>query len=277
MIMAKPRPYWHVDLKWTSALLLALALAGTLPVAGLYRATSEDSGRKVVAYVMAGLASPDGLDSERGVADLRDKVHRTGSETLDVGGVPVVVTAADVDTLSPRELRLKVFGSFAARFYDLGPRRLADSRGADAKKAVSDATLLRPFTRDAHDRVGTILLIFVAVDLVLAGLVVLFSRRFGRLVSPGLVLVVLGLPGPPLLAISTQHAGAPAGSRVGAVAGAIVPLLARDFADGYLAVLLAGAVLLVLAAVGKVVWSVRRGRRATPPEEPVSDLRAATA
>src|SRR5438034_2140865 len=119
--MDKPRPYWHVDLKWTSAILLAFALAGTLPVAGLYRATSEDSGRKIVAYVMAGLASPDGLDSDKGLQEVRDKVHRTGSETLDVGGVPVVVTAADVDTLSPRELRLKVFGSFAARFYDLGP------------------------------------------------------------------------------------------------------------------------------------------------------------
>jgi hypothetical protein len=275
--MDKPRPCWHVDLKWTSAILLALALAGTLPVAGLYRATSEDSGRKIVAYVMAGLASPDGLDSERGVADLRDKVHRTGSETLDVGGVPVVVTAADVDTLSPRELRLKVFGSFAARFYDLGPKELARTRGADAKKAEADATLLRPFTRGAHDRIATVLLAFVAADLVLAGLVVLFSRRFGRLVSPGVVLVLAGLPGPLLWAVSTQHGGAPAGSRIGAVAGTVLPLLARDFAAGYLTVLAGGALLLAAAAVGKVIWSVRRGRRTTPPAEPVSELRTATA
>ena len=76
--------------------------------------------------------------------------------------------------------------------------------------------------------------------------------------------------------MSTQH-GAPASSRIAAVAGAVLPLLAGDFATGYLTVLAAGAVLLAAAAVGKVIWSVRRGRRPTPPVEPVSDLGTATA
>src|SRR2546430_2979893 len=226
---AKNRPYWHVDAKWLSAIALAVSLAATLPAAALYRATDKASGQQIISYVVAGLMSPDGLDSGKGVTEIRERVRRPGSEAVSFGGVSVTITRHDVDRLSPRQLRLKVSGAFAARFYDLGPRGMATKLKADeaaTKKAESDAAVLRPFTRDGHRWFATALLVLCGVDLILLGLVVVFSHRFGRLVSPGVVLILVGLPGPPFWALSHQPpastappAGGPAAGLAGRGAG----------------------------------------------------------
>ncbi|OLB76374.1 MAG: hypothetical protein AUI14_18950 [Actinobacteria bacterium 13_2_20CM_2_71_6] len=289
---AKNRPYWHVDAKWLSAIALAVSLAATLPAAALYRATDKASGQQIISYVVAGLMSPDGLDSGKGVTEIRERVRRTGSEAVSFGGVSVTITRHDVDTLSPRQLRLKVSGAFAARFYDLGPRGMATKLKADeaaTKKAESDAAVLRPFTRDGHRWFATALLVLCGVDLILLGLVVVFSHRFGRLVSPGVVLILVGLPGPLFWALSHQPpastappAGGPAAGLAGGAAGgagsaadgpagmvavltdAVAPLLAKHFATVYLIALGTGTALLVVALAGIVARRFRTPRDTLP-------------
>ncbi|GEM_PF-1582901 len=275
----KIRPYWQVDAKWLSAVALMFCLALTLPVAALYGATSPTTGRTVIAHLLAGLTSKEGLDSEADVASLRTRVHANGSEMFSVCGVSVTLTVHDVDTLTARELRLKVFGAFADRLYEVGPGAAASQCRDDAgvTKAERDARFVRPFTRKGHEAIGRVLLVLGGVDAVLLGLVVLFSRRFGRLVSPGLVLTLVGLPGllfgafaasssePQAMARAGEEAGSLAA--LGSAAGFVVPLVIHDFVWPYLATLLTGVVLLVIALIGTVIWRVRRTRPA-PAADP---------
>ncbi len=267
---AKRRPYWHVDAKWLSAMLLLVALVGTLPVVALYRATSATSGPKLIAYVMAGMVSPEGIDSVAGLQELKAKIKKSGSQTLNFGGVPVTITAADADQLTPRELRLKVVGGFSEKFYQQGPRQLATQQGATQagiEKAESDATFLRPLTKEGHDALGRVLLWLGLADVLLLGLLVFFSHRVGRLVSPGVVLFLVGLPGLLFTAIASQPAAPVVTGRgsdsesvtgqLGAFAGFLVPLVIKDFANVYIWALAVGAGLLFAAAVWRLVLGLR--------------------
>ena len=102
-----------------------LAIIVTLPVAALTLLSERSTATNIVTYSLVGLTSPEGIDSARGLEDLQTHVAQQGAKTLSVGVAKVTFTAQDVQTLTPRELRLKAFGGFANKFYDLGPYALA--------------------------------------------------------------------------------------------------------------------------------------------------------
>lgn len=252
--------------------MLVVALAVTLPVAAAYRLTAKGSATELIAYTFAGLTSPQGIDNDEGLEDIRAKVAANGSETVKLGGVEVVFTAEDVDTLSPRGLRLKVFGTFAESLYDHGAKGLAESQGLDAasaEKIEKDAALVNLFSADAHRKVGTILFWLVCADILLLAGMIYFSRRFGRLASPGLVLLLTGLPGLVFAALAAQNPEVSGTARVedptsqlaiiGLFASFVAPLVVPHFAAVYLVVLISGASLLLLAGAGKVAhWLITR-------------------
>lgn len=281
---SKPRPYWHVDAKWVCALLLILALAATLPVVALHRLTTRDNATEIVAYTMAGLTSPQGLDSAEGLETVKARVVEKGSETVVLGGVEVVFTAEDVNTLSPRELRLKVFRAFAASVYDRGVRDLAESQGLDAEaveKAERDAFLIKNLSADTHGQLGKVLAWMIVADVTLLAALAFFSWRFGRLASPGLVLTLVGLPGLLLWLAARQNPEVSGAARsedvsnyaeaASSFASFIGPLVVPHFAGPYVFVLVSGVVLLALAAVGRIVYGVinrRSGKGEHEHKEP---------
>lgn len=267
------RPYWHVDLKWICAILLTAVLAATLPVTVAHRLTEKGPATNLIAYTMAGMTSPQGIDSEAGLAEMKARVLEKGSETVKLAGIDVVFTAQDMNTLSPRELRLKVFRAFADRFYDQGAKGLAQNQGFDAatvKKFENDASLINLFSAEMHERIGTVLLWMALADLLLVAAVIFFSRRFGRLVSPGVVFLLVGLPGIVLGAIASQNPEVTGAARsenpsdpmamIGLFGSYVAPLIAPHAAGIYLFVLLSGAVMLVVAALGRIAYGfVQRG------------------
>lgn len=265
----KPRPYWHVDIKWVCGILLLVALAVTLPVAAAYRLTAKGPATDLVAYTFAGMTSPQGIDSDEGLGEIKARVLQNGSETVSLAGIDIVFTAEDFHTLSPRELRLKVFRAFADRFYDQGAKGFAESQGFDqatAQKFENDASVTGLFSAQAHKKVGTILFWMVLVDVLLIAALAFFSRRFGRLVSPGLVLLLVGLPGIIFAAISSQNPEVVGAARsetasdqfaaLGLFANYVAPLVVPHFASVYLFALVSGGGLLSAAALGKIVYSI---------------------
>jgi hypothetical protein len=250
----KPRPYWHVDAKWVCAILLGAALAVTLPVAAAHRLTAREHATELLAYTMAGLTSPNGIDDAEGLDEVKERVK-------------------DFETLSPRELRLKVFSAFAERLYDQGARRLAEAQGLDkaaVDKAVKDASMLNLFSQETHKRVGTILVWLFLLDLLLLAALVFFSNRFGRLVSPGLVMLLVGLPGLLFWAIASQNPEVAGAARsedpesnlaaLNLFASYVGPLIVPHFAAAYLFALRIGLLLLGLAITGRIVYSVIKHR-----------------
>lgn len=269
----KPRPYWHVDAKWVCAILLAAVLAVTLPVAAAHRLTAKDNATELLAYTMAGLTSPKGIDDATGLEEIKARVKKKGSETIKLGSLEVVFTAKDLETLSPRELRLKVFRAFAERFYDQGARGIAEAQGlskAAVDKAVKDASMLSLFSQAAHDRLGTVLGWLIVVNVLLLAALVFFSYRFGRLASPGLIMLLVGLPGLLFWAIASQNPEVVGAARsedpennltaINLFASFVGPLVVPHIAAVYLFVLKIGLVLLGFALSGRIVYAIVKHR-----------------
>lgn len=250
------RPHWHVDVKWLVGLLLLPVLAATLGAVGLYRITDERVAVPALSLGLAAALAPEGgLDSDEDIAELRAKLERTPGKRVEViPGLGISVTAAELDGRSPREARLLIFEKFADPFYRGGPEEVAARAGAMDPRAVErfkrDASLLTVFTRESHDRLGRFLLGLAVASLVLVALLVRFSARFGRLASPGLVLLAAGLPGLVLSAVIKANEQASGGA--GYVVSELSPSVLDPLRRQYLLVLFVGLGLLVAAGLGKL-------------------------
>lgn len=249
------RPHWHVDLKWLVGLLLLPVLAATLAALGIYRITDERVAVPALALGMAAAVSPDGVDSDEGLADLRAKLKRAPGRRIElVPALGISITAKELEGRSPREARVLIFRKFSEPFYRGGAEEVAARAGVRDPKAVAqfkrDAQLLSVFTRDTHERLGRILLGLALASLLLVALLVRFSSRFGRLASPGLVLLAAGLPGLVLSAVIAANEGAR--DRTGYVISELSPTVLDPLRRQYLLVLFLGVGLLVAAGLGKL-------------------------
>ncbi|HEX7259485.1 MAG TPA: hypothetical protein VF272_00970 [Candidatus Saccharimonadia bacterium] len=210
----KSRPYWHVDAKWICGLLLVVMLGAGLFAVGLYRLTERSSAQALTgAIATTFFINPN----------------------------------ADV---SANEVRHKL-----QPLYDQGLGAIAETASPDPKKQAEITKQLRPLallTNDAHSLVYKIILGISIATLILTGGLIFFSRRFGKLVSVGVVLLVLALPGT-LLFLTFQSGGATNGMHIGSIGPPILTLIASAFLPGYAIALAMAAGLLVLSGVLKLI------------------------
>src|SRR5688572_13330556 len=97
----KPRPYWHVDAKWITGLLLAFVLGLTLLVYTLVQITAEDPAVDTLSMTMALLFSPQGLDDETEIAQFRQQLSANSEASLQpILGLQITIQATDIANLS---------------------------------------------------------------------------------------------------------------------------------------------------------------------------------
>jgi hypothetical protein len=253
------RPYWHVDAKWISGLAMTAALGAALLLFAMASLTRPDRAVELSATLVASFFSKDGLDAPIDTTQLQQRLAASPTGTVaPLDGFPTAtITKADL-SLSPRELRLKIFRQIAQPVYDLGVDGAAKQFSSDPKQQeqfAKSASFLAVLTRKTHDtllRDGQIGLGVAA--LFLAG-VVFFSARWGRLANPGLLLVVTGLPG----AIAGSVLGrAGSGMKLGPLPSDVVPAVGQAMQVVYLPAIEVGVGLVVIAGIGRVVSGMRK-------------------
>lgn len=257
------RPYWHVDAKWLVGLLLFLVWGATLLGFGLYRATDEKVAVPFLTTLLATSLSREGLDDAADVKEFRQRLQRAPNQRLrPIPQFEVYVRYDEVAGLTPRETRLAIFQKLAKPFYREGPDgivRLSRSvKAVQSERLRKDTVLVSPLTRDFHDRLQKPLLIAGAAALALFALLSYFSAGLGRITSPGLVLLLAGLPGALAFAANAQGGqstslaqGETAG--VGYAAQQLVPIALPPLTLAHVASLGSGAALLAVAAAARLL------------------------
>ncbi len=201
----RPRPYWHVDAKWLTGILLLLALNVTTLALILTLVTAPQPGIALLTTTLASAYSFEGggLDT---AGDL-DIVHQRIAESPNgewqpIPGLRIVVREEDLAGKSPREVRLWFFRQLAEPIYQGGSEGLASlMTGPDAPEELeSGVGPLGLISAETHARLRVALAVSGVIALVLLGLLVRFSHRFGRLGSPGCVFTLAAIPGLILLA-----------------------------------------------------------------------------
>lgn len=201
MASEKPRPYWHVDAKWVFGILFGTTLLVNLVVFALAKLTSENIAIPLATQIVAQQFSKNGLDAEGDIEDVKQKFLRTGEERFYPFGKEqdVYLTREDVQTLSPREIRLKVFRQVVEPIYY-----------KKSKLDLQQYGFIGIINIDTHALLQRLFVYSLfPLGIFLAGLV-FFSYRFGKLVNPAFQLIFTAGP-VALLLYLLGHTTPPAG------------------------------------------------------------------
>jgi hypothetical protein len=264
---SKPRPYWHVDAKWISGIGLLITLGAALLLMTLASLTASGRGVELSATLIASAFSREGLDQPLSTAEL-DELKRklAASPTGQIAPIENFPTAtisrADLETLTPQELRLKIFRQIAAPIYDQGLGKAAASFTNDPvrqEQFKNDAFVLGLVTREAHEQLQRFAWIALAAATACLAGVMFFSAGWGRVANPGSLLITTALPGALVAFLLANTPKGESGKSAGFIPSNLHPALSEALA-WYPKVIILGLVLLVIAFVGKLVTSLHRSR-----------------
>lgn len=184
------RPYWHVDAKWFFGILAGLFLAQTLFTFCLYELTKKDIAVPIMATVTASMFSPNGLDEPGDIEKIKSDFKNTPGDTFKpIPTMNLTLNKKDIEGKSPKEIRIMIFTKFVEPVYtgELPPEILGNPEAVE--KFKKDTTLLRGLSANTHNGIKSVLTVFTVLTLLFLSLSIFFSYRFGRFVTPAIILI----------------------------------------------------------------------------------------
>lgn len=262
LLNPKPRPYWHVDAKWVCGLLLLLFLGTSLLLYSLANLTNEKNGPRLAALIVGSMFIRG--DDQQLKTDAREELAKQGGVIRPLPNMPsVTITEKDLE-LTPTEIKLKVFMPLTETIYQNGVGGTADQFAKtpeEREKFVKDAAVFNLFTKTTHDTLKKFFNITILLSLLFLLGVIYFSAGWGRLANPGLLLLVVSLPGS-LLAMAILNT--PKDGKDGAALGFLPPEFGQQvgnaLSQSYNRTATMGLLLLGAAAIGKIVTTIIRKR-----------------
>ncbi|MEX0934354.1 MAG: hypothetical protein WDZ42_00980 [Candidatus Saccharimonadales bacterium] len=253
----RPRPYWHVDMKWVSGILSLILIFATLLVFSFWRLSSPENAIEISTLAIASVFSPDGLDATADIEALLEEFNEDEDVIYPLEGMDFVsITRTDIEELSPRELRLKIFNQIVEPLYYEGAEELATRVTDDQEEIdsfVNDASLVSGINHDTHLKSRNILIVLIIASLASLISLIYFSHRFGKIVSPSLVTLFATIPAAlPVLFLSGMASGdgsTDQPGRAGTVIGEVAPLIVSALMPTMLALLAVSLLGLIVAGV----------------------------
>jgi hypothetical protein len=275
----------RIDAKWLFGLICLSAIIVAAVLYSASKLTERDVATGIFSGVMTTFAK-DGEGSEE-FGEIQAQAAASPDEEFTIEGITLPVKGSEIAGLSYDEAVDLVVGRIAQTLYTDGPDSVEqffnDTSVADSEEASQgegEEFSLGPFallTQDTHDIIRRIFTFSLIPVLVLAVPLVFFSRRFGRLGSPGIVLAVGAAPFALLWLIAkqaTQNAGQDGIN--GTLAEPLSPM-AGDVSTTFLWLLALGVALVLAAVAGHIgfaLWHRFRPRPTpdddgtTPPDAP---------
>lgn len=244
--------------------MLFFALSAALLFYNLATLTSRDTAVTISANVIANLFSRDGLDDEKGLMEFRQQAAKSPSDKIaPVAQFPgVTVTKQQALTLKARDLRIAIFSQITGPIYDLGVVGAAKqftNKPADQAAFVRQASVLGILTKQTHNMLVTGFWATAVLSILFIAGLVYFSAGWGRLVSPGVLFVIvspLGSAAGLILSFPPRDGTSLAASLPESVAHTA----GQSLGVSYLSIFLIGITLLLAAAIGKIIHHVRTKR-----------------
>ncbi len=178
----KIRPHWHINAKWMIGLVLVPIFALTFFAFNLFMLTNRENGIKTSANIISALYSPHSNVAQSLIA-VRQAIEKSPDKSFyPFPDKSIKITASDLNKYSGEELKNKLYTQLAASIYD------------SEDSSLKSVGFLFAFTKAGHAFISKIFFILLPVTLVLLALVIYFSAGFGRLVTPGIIALLVGTP-----------------------------------------------------------------------------------
>jgi hypothetical protein len=272
----KPRPYWHVDAKWLTGILLLILLNLTFLIYLLTQLTAPEAGISLLSTTLASQFSTEsgGLDESGDIAILRQKIAAApDGKYQPIPGLQITVTLEDIAGKTPREARLWFFRQMAEPLYYDGPEGLANLM-TDPEKEQNLSGGVGPLgfiNSDSHKKLLGAFVVSGLVSLFFLGFLVIFSFRYGRFGSPGCVIFLAAIPNLLLFTVARgwlegisrdpASIGEPSIlTRYTQLAADVLPTIVEKGIQLYISLVLFGISLLLIALVGSVFSRERKNK-----------------
>jgi hypothetical protein len=282
------RHSWRQDAKWVAAILFVLCAAAASITYSLHRITAEEPASGAAASVIDALAE-EMVDDEM-FAELQAAAKANPEIEVQVNELLLPLTGKEIAGLTKEEMLEAASTRLAgiiyvegvegaeAYFRDLEPKEEAGP-SADRPPAESegDGLPLEPlglFTQETHDGLRPFVLGLSLVAAALLAVLVLLSRGFGRLGSPGLALVAgIGPAALTFIVLRSVLADAKDDGE-GTFAGAAEALYptAGDLSRVFTIIVVAGALLVTAAIIGHVASLIRQRTHAQAAADSEDEL-----
>lgn len=190
-----PRPSWQIAAKWSSGALFTLSLMATFLLFNLFWLTSPQNATQIIGFAVAQLSEVD-LFLDANYADLIKYAKANPHESLELPEFPVELTlrCADVATMSRDQLRAHILQEASQVVYSQGWPAAKGEPNENSpfwlKGSISAANLLG---RKGHRLLRILFPITAVCSALLAIVLIRFSRKFGKLMSLGVVFCVASL------------------------------------------------------------------------------------
>lgn len=256
-------------LKWLTGIVLLAVFTITTGIYIIYRITAPDIAVPALGRIMESAVQGMPMGS---LDRVREEVTRRGILTVEpVAGITVQVDREKIQGLPAGELKSYLFREAAAPLYAKGADAfLVHVSDSGVKNRLSSfGSSLQYLAEDFHGITRTALIVFGALTLLLFIILLFLSYRFGKLVSPGIILLLAGTMGITVITFLKSTASSLArfspglgglGDKLTGGISQVTAPMADLVTTTYLAILLAGGALLVTAFFGKWIYNIVMGK-----------------
>ena len=277
---------WRQDAKWVAAILFVLCAAAASITYSLYHVSAQEPASGAAASVINALAE-EMVDDEM-FAELQAAAQASPEVEVQVNELLLPLTGEEISGLTREEMLEKASTRLAdiiyvegvegaeAYFQDMEPKQEAGPSGDQPPTdSEGDGLPLEPlglFTQETHDGLRPFVLGLSLVAAALLATLVLLSRGFGRLGSPGFALVAAIGPAALILVVLRTVFADARDNEEGMFTGAAAALhpTVDDLSRLFAIVVAAGALLVAAAVIGHVaslIWRRTRSQPAASSEE----------
>lgn len=241
----RERPYWHVDAKWLFGIFFTVSLFISLVTFSLVRLTSEKTIVPLASFIVASQFSQSGLDDPKDIEEFKRKNIQSGQSVFyPLTGQPVTITKQELNTLSPRQLRLRIFEQVVGPIYSQ-PR---------TEESLKELGVLAFLNFETHNLIYRIFLMSLILSFLTGLGLIAFSHGYSRFISPAVPLILLGFA-PSIVLFLLQNTSSPQDNNglFSTVPREIVMEAVSSFSLAFYIVLITGVVLIVLGTIYKIV------------------------
>jgi hypothetical protein len=257
---AKVRPYWHVDFKWVFGILAFASLWGGLLLNAFSTLTEKPNATAITSSVVSNILTTNGIDTATGIEQLKAQAAQLpDGAVLSVPNLPEIkISKEELLSKSSDEIKALALSQLTGPLYEQGLSKTSETvTQTDAQKQsfTQQAGILGVISKQTHEWLAIASKVALATSIIWFVGLIYFSSGWGRLVSPGVVLLLaspVGAAVGTLLEILSKKND----SLLSFLPQSVMSNLASAINGTYRIALFAGLGLLAIAGVGKITTNI---------------------
>ncbi len=203
----KDRPLWFIDAKWICGIFFVLVFSTTLALYNVMQLTDRERAVEVITVAIEKSLSKAEGSIQNLISDYKDELAAR-SEEQDVAEPaaetrPIVkllnsfFPETEILTSSPEQLKTKLLQNIAVPVYENGTSAVFTMlRGLDYAKYLDEGLQsFKIYSDETHQQLQASFGVSLAVSLICLLGLIYFSCGWGKLLSPGLVILLASTPG----------------------------------------------------------------------------------